>query len=102
MTLNIDIMLLYRLIAVIECHPHWTQNDYAMVLGVSIKTIYNLMERARGEGLGVMLTRVGTKRDGHWVVESLGALNSDAGKKHIMNSCKAFKTQNSRPPPSFP
>jgi len=92
-TLNIDIILLYRLIAVIECHPQWTQRDYATVLGVNVKTIYNLMERAKGDGLKVVFSRDGTKREGQWVVESLGALNSALAKEQIKNFRRAFQIQ---------
>ena len=87
----IDLYLLYQLVAVVEMRPHWTWENYSTALGVSRKTIHNIIERAKADEIGVMIMRKGTKRDGYWQVEELGILESDYARSHIEAAKRAYK-----------
>jgi len=90
MTLVIDLDLLYRLIAVVECRPNWNWDLYSTALGVSRKTIYNNMEKYKEDGLGVVIERVGGRKHGHWQITSLGLLDNDYARAQIEQHKKAF------------
>lgn len=83
MTLVVDIDLLYRLVAVVESRPTWNLELFATALGVSRKTVYNILERVKSDGLGVDIQHQGTRQNGRWVVVSLGLLDNDYARVFI-------------------
>ncbi len=80
---SIDLGMLYRLLAVVECHPAWSVELYATALGVSTKTVFNLIERARITEINVQIEREGSRKHGIWRVNELGAIDSRYARAQI-------------------
>lgn len=91
MALVVDLELLYRLIAVVESRPTWNLDLFALALGVSRKTVYNIIERVKIEGIGVDIVHTGTRKEGEWEVRSLGLLDNDYAKAFIDIEKRSYK-----------
>jgi len=54
-----------KLLEQIQLHPHFTQREYAYLLGVSIATIKRLFKKLQK---AKYIERKGTNRSGKWII----------------------------------
>ena len=91
MALVVDLELLYRLVAVVESLPTWNLDLFALALGVSRKTVFNIIERFKIKCICDDIVDAVTRKVGMWEVPTLGLLDNEYAKEFIDIEMMSYK-----------